>query len=428
MRITVLANGSRGDVQPYLALAKGLQRAGHSVLFAANSNFAELANDFGLDFFGLNVDSFAFVQDKRARKWLDSGNFLELALYSNRVIRPTVDTVLRDAWEACQGTEAIIYHSFTMPSVFFIGEQLGVPCLPANIYPEPTREYPALPLNTRRKLPGLLNLLSHLLLDLFGWQIYRPGAKDLFGNKLSIPIASPSRQIRKERRPMFCAYSSTVLPRPDDLPDHVHLTGYWTLEPSAAWQPDPKLVQFLQTGESPVYVGFGSMGAPEKAMETTDLVVRALTQLGVRGVLDPGWSGLGLESTIPDTMIVIDPLPHSWLFPRMKVIVHHGGVGTTAAGLRAGVPNVVVPHFSDSFFWARRIVSLGAGPQPIPRKMLTSEGLASAIERAMNDHNMCQRAAAIGQQLESEDGVAKAIEIFHQYVDNFSKEILAITK
>jgi UDP:flavonoid glycosyltransferase YjiC (YdhE family) len=416
MHITVLAHGSRGDVQPYVALARGLQNAGHSVRLAANTNFATLASDHGLEFFPLKLDSFAFAQEESTRKWLDSNNILELAINSNRVVRPTLGALLESAWEACQGTEAIIYHSFTLPSAFYIGELLGVPCMPANIYPEPTRAYPPLPWNTQRKLPGSFNLMSHLLTEFFVWQVYRPSAKVFFGKDLKISLSGPNRRLRKERRPMICAYSEIILPRPADLPDHIHVTGFWTLDSTVDWQADPKLLDFLQSGESPVYVGFGSMGDPARVAETTEIVVQALTQAGVRGILNPGWSGLGHDIALPETVTVIEPLPHSWLLPQMSVVVHHGGAGTTNAGLRAGVPNVVIPHFSDSYFWAKRVSDLGAGPEPIPRKKLTAERLAEAITAAINNKRLRQRAADIGRQLQAEDGVASAIDVFHQYV------------
>lgn len=416
MRVTVLAAGSRGDVQPYLALAWGLHRQGHTVRLAANSNFATLAAGYGLDFFPLKVDSSAFVREKQVQKWLESDNIFKLALNTGPAISPTLDRILRDAWEACQGTEAIIYHSFTMPTAFYIGELLGVPCLPGSIYPTPTREHPALPLNTRRRLPGIYNLISHRMLELIGWQLYRPSARAFLSKDLKIPISGPYRRLRKARRPIVCGYSRTVLPEPADLPDHVHITGYWTLEPAPGWKPDPKLLDFLQSGAPPVFVGFASMGNPLKAPETTDIVVQALAQAHVRGVLVSGWSGLGLGTKLSDNVTVVENVPYSWLLPQMSAIVHHGGAGTTGAGLRAGVPNIVIPHFSDNYFWASRVAALGAGPEPIPRKRLTAERLAAAITQAVGDRNMRQRVAAIGQHIRAEDGVARAIDVFYNYI------------
>jgi sterol 3beta-glucosyltransferase len=416
MRISVLAHGSRGDVQPYLALALGLKRAGHIVRFAANSNFEKLATRYGLGFCPLRFDSFAFLQNQRVQAWLDSDNPLKLALNAVRVIRPTLDHVLKDAWDACQGAEAVIYHSFTLPTGYYIGQMLDVPCLPASLYPVPTRAHPALPLNMQHRLGGTFNLLSHQVLELLGWQVYRSSAKAFWKGNLEIPFTGPHQQLRKKRRPVLCGYSSTVVPAPSDLPDYVYITGYWFLDAPPAWKPNPALVDFLQSGPPPVFVGFASMGNPMKAPEMTQIVLEALALAGQRGLLVAGWSGLGMGITLPDTVFVVESALYSWLLPQMAAIVHHGGAGTTGVGLAAGIPNVVIPHFSDNYFWGRRVAALGAGPEPIPRRRLSAEGLAQAITEAVSNDTMRIRAAAIGEGIQSEDGVARAVEVFHRYV------------
>ncbi|MCI0394239.1 MAG: glycosyltransferase [Chloroflexi bacterium] len=424
MKITVLAAGSRGDIQPYLALAVALHKAGHTVRFAANANFSTLVAGYGLEFFPLQVDSLAFVQQQQGQAWLESNNPLKLALNTVRAIRPTLKPLLQDAWAACQGSEAIVYHTFTLPAAYTIGQQLGLPCLPASMYPLPTRAHPCLPLNIERSPGRAFNLLSHLVLEQFSWQLYRPSAQALVNGRGQVAgqgagrvgFTSPYWQLLRERRPILCCYSPTVLPTPSDLPDHVHVTGYWFLEPPGEWQPDAALVAFLQAGPPPVYVGFGSMGNPRKAQETDALILEALALSGQRGLLASGWSGLGTNSPVPDNVFVLESAPHGWLLPRMAAIVHHGGVGTTGAGLRAGVPNIVVPHFADQYFWGRRVAALGAGPPPIPRPALTAGRLAEAIREAVYNLTMRQRAAAIGRQVAAENGVALAVELFHSYV------------
>jgi UDP:flavonoid glycosyltransferase YjiC (YdhE family) len=158
------------------------------------------------------------------------------------------------------------------------------------------------------------------------------------------------------------------------------------------------------------------MGNPTKVTETTEKVVQALNEVGVRGILEPGWSGLGGDAKLPDTIAVLNSAPHNWLLPKMAAVVHHGGAGTTGSGLRSGVPSLVVPHLLDGYFWGRRVAALGAGPEPIPRKKLTSENLALAINEMVSNQAMRERAAMIGEQIQSEDGVARAIDVFHQYI------------
>lgn len=422
MKITVLAAGSRGDIQPYLALAWRLQRQGHTVRLAANANFRDMVTSYGVPFYPIEVDSQAFVQQQEARAWLESRSPFKLALTSLRAVRPTVGPMVRDAWLASEGAEAIIYHAFSLPMGHYIGRQRGVPCLPASMYPMPTRAHPALPLNRQRSLGGPLNLLSHLLVDQFTWLVYWPATRAFWQGKAGVALSSPRHAWYRERRPILCCYSPSVLPAPPDLPPHVHLTGYWFLEPPPGWRPDPALLSFLESGPPPVYVGFGSMGNPAQARETTTMVLAALAATGQRAVLAAGWSGLGAEVTLPAHVFRLQSAPHTWLFPRMSAIVHHGGVGTTAAGLRAGVPNVVVPHFADQYFWGHRVAALGAGPQPIPRSELTSERLAQALSAALGDVTMAYRAAAIGRALRAENGLGRAVALIESYLDGLATD------
>ena len=417
MKIAVLTAGSRGDIQPYLSLAWALQRQGHNVRLAANSNFQNTAAAYGLPFFPIQVDSQAFVQQQEARVWLESRSLLKLAFTSLRAVRPAVGLMLRDAWRASEGAEAIIYHAFTLPMGYYIGRERGVPCLPASMYPMPTRAHPALPLNVQRSLGGSLNLLSHLLVDFFTWLVYRPAARAFWQDELRIALSSPLRALYRARRPILCCYSPTVLPPPPDLPGHVHLTGYWFLDPPQDWQPDPALVSFLESGPPPVYIGFGSMGDPARVQETTATVLAALAATGQRAVLAAGWSGLGADTTLPSQVFCLQSAPHAWLFPRMAAIIHHGGVGTTGAGLRAGVPNIVVPHFADQYFWGRRVAALGAGPPPIPRPELTASRLAQALNTVLTDPVIGRRAAEIGACVRAENGLTRAVDLIHGYLD-----------
>jgi sterol 3beta-glucosyltransferase len=167
---------------------------------------------------------------------------------------------------------------------------------------------------------------------------------------------------------MLYAYSSQVLPVPADYPPHVHVTGYWFLDQINQWQPPSDLVGFLEAGTPPVYVGFGSMSGT-KAQEHANIVLEALAQTGQRGLLASGWGGLK-ATDLPGNIFMLEQAPHEWLFPQVSAVVHHGGAGTTAAGLRAGKPTVIVPLIADQPFWGNVIYRLGVGPQPIPQKSL----------------------------------------------------------
>jgi UDP:flavonoid glycosyltransferase YjiC (YdhE family) len=217
--------------------------------------------------------------------------------------------------------------------------------------------------------------------------------------------------------PPLCldGYSSHVVPRPPDWGSHRHVTGYWFLEAASAWRPPARLRDFLNAGPPPVYVGFGSMHNRD-ADEVTALVVEALNWAGQRGILFTGWNGLGKVANSHKVFLLESSTPHDWLFQRMAAVVHHGGAGTTAAALRAGIPAVVVPYMSDQPFWARRVHELGAGPPPVPRGRLSARLLAEGIHRAVTIPAYQDRAAELSRALRAEDGVGCAVRLFEEHL------------
>jgi UDP:flavonoid glycosyltransferase YjiC (YdhE family) len=280
----------------------------------------------------------------------------------------------------------------------------------------PTRSYPAILSNIRRSPSKALNLLTHLLVHQISWQVFLPVVRKFLKGKTSISMVTPYQQILKEQQPLLCGYSPTVLPRPADLPNHIFITGYWFLDAPPNWQPDPELINFIKSGQPPIYLGFGSMGNPVNNRDTATIVLTALAKTGQRAVLSAGWSGLGLEQKLPSAVFLLKSIPHSWLFPQMSAIVHHGGAGTTGTALSAGVPSIVIPHFGDQYFWGRCVAELGAGPEPISRKKLSAERLAQAVSIAIHDRAMNERASSIGAQIKAEEGVQQAIQIIRQYI------------
>jgi sterol 3beta-glucosyltransferase len=209
--------------------------------------------------------------------------------------------------------------------------------------------------------------------------------------------------------PILYPYSPHVLPVPKDFPSHVHVTGYWFLEHSTSWQPEQELVRFLETGTPPVYIGFGSVGG-KGGQKRAQIALEALEKSGQRGLLATGWGGLK-ASDLPQTVFTFDSVPHDWLFPQVAAVVHHGGAGTTAAGLRAGKPIVICPFFGDQPFWGKLVHQLGVGPAPISHRRLTADGLAEAITTAVHDETMKRQAAELGEKIRAEDGIARAVEI-----------------
>jgi sterol 3beta-glucosyltransferase len=210
--------------------------------------------------------------------------------------------------------------------------------------------------------------------------------------------------------PTVISCSNNVFPRPADWPEGVHNTGYWFLDEEAGWTPSDDLVRFLENGDPPVYVGFGSLGGATEAKQTMKMIIESLKRCGQRGILATGWSGTTKMDKLPDDIFILESAPHAWLFPRMKAVVHHGGAGTTAAGLRAGIPSIVIPHGNDTPAWGRRVYELGVGPKPIPRKKLNVERLSDAINESLSDE-IPSKARDLGKKIQSEDGAGNAAKM-----------------
>jgi UDP:flavonoid glycosyltransferase YjiC (YdhE family) len=268
------------------------------------------------------------------------------------------------------------------------------------------------------RLPSFLNRFSHHLTRQIFWQGFRSADRLARRQVLQLqpaPLWGPYRSTYLQGMPTLYGFSPSVIPPPPDWGEDTHVTGYWFLDPDQGWQPNSGLLAFLESGPPPVYVGFGSMGN-RNPQATAALVARALDMSGQRAVLSSGWGGMEVDD-LPESVFLVGSVPHTWLFPRMASVVHHGGAGTTAAGLRAGVPSVVVPFFGDQPFWGRRVHELGAGPEPIPRRHLSAGRLARAIENAVSDPGMSQRAAELGARIRNEDGLARAAAVIGQ-LDN----------
>jgi sterol 3beta-glucosyltransferase len=221
----------------------------------------------------------------------------------------------------------------------------------------------------------------------------------------ALPLLASELELRGEPVPRLYPCSPRVVPVPADWDERSTMTGYWFLDQGKDWQPPGELAEFLEGGPPPVYVGFGS-AAPDPGGSRA-AAIAALGGLGLRGVLATGRSGMAGAG-----IMEIEGAPHDWLFPRTAAVVHHGGAGTTAEGLRAGKPTAVFPsNFGDQLFWGGRVRALGAGPEPVTQKRLTAEGLAAAIRAITEDEGMRSRAAEVGEAIRAEDGVSRAVEI-----------------
>jgi sterol 3beta-glucosyltransferase len=408
MRIAIVASGSRGDVQPYVGLGKGLKAAGHTVHLLTSDDFDELVSEAGLGFRSTGTSIELMLQSDEWRSLTESGNFIRILARMTAEVKRRANDLAQAIPNLFQDTDLIVTGMSGMGGIYSIAEKLNIPVIQAFVLPlTPTRAFPS-PLTPSVPFGSLLNPVTFHVLRQMMWQSVR--AADVTTRRtLKLPAASfwgPYRKLKEKRIPALYGFSQHVLPKPDDWDDLNHVTGYWFLEPALDWTPPHDLMTFLERGAPPVYVGFGSMGSrnPE---ETAQLTLKALELSGQRGVLASGWGGMK-AADLPDTVFMLSSAPHTWLFPRMAAVVHHGGAGTTAAGLRAGVPSIIIPFFGDQPFWGKRIAELGVGPAPVPRRRLTAEKLADAITQAMSNATMRQRAAHLGELIRAEDGVGQA--------------------
>lgn len=417
MRIAILSLGSRGDVQPALALAQTLAGRGHEVRFISHPGFAALAAGRGVSFQPLAEMHGELSGPVGTDLFADGLNPVRTLRSVAAVAKHYSLEWNRQFKALATGSDCVLGTMFASFAAVLMGKHWAVPSVRAFYQPVlATRAFPSafLPA-TPFALPGFANYLTHQLFNQLAWTLLRPLAADGAREVWQEEAVSFKHQITSSGnpgRPTLMAFSRHVVPVPDDWDDSVEITGYWFLKRPPSWEPTEELRHFLAAGPAPVYVGFGSMGT-RNPRATTDLVLDAVARCGTRAVLCTGWGGLG-PAKPPPGVLVVDDVPHDWLFPRMASIIHHGGAGTTAAALRAGKPSVVFPFLGDQSFWARRVADLGVGPRALPYRTLDPEKLAQAIRHTFHDAQMRRTAARLGISIESENGTSRAADIIER--------------
>lgn len=408
MKVTILAPGSRGDVQPYVALGQALLAQGHACMLVTTLDHEALVRSYGLSVVTIPVNVAGELQRVETSRAVEGGgliaSFRQFAAIARRSSRALAEVGL----EACRDAEVIVTNFTTTLVAGALSKKLGVPVVQAyNVPLTPTSAFPG------ALFPGLdfgavSRRLGHQLTRMAVWATARSSAVEACVEVLGAepPSMLPGRHPGLLPGPLLYGVSESFLPRPADWPAEVRLTGFWFVEEPDTFRPPEALETFLADGPPPVCIGFGSMST-EKPEEVSALVLEAAKASGQRLVLLSGWAGLK-PGLLSKDVIALGGLPHSWLYPRCSAVVHHGGAGTTAAAVRAGVPAVVVPFHGDQPFWASRVARLGTGPEPIPRTRLSAERLAAALRRATTDAGLRERAVALGQQVRAERGAQRA--------------------
>jgi len=417
MKILLTSFGTRGDVQPSLALAVGLKKAGHHPTVSTSYNYTAWIESYGVQTHPTNFSMQEAMKTPEAQAILKSKNIVRQIGMLRDFFRKTSESQ-NEVWNAIQETDYVIQSPAGSGALEAVSK-LHIPAAFSTPVPfAPTRAFPSFFLGgVRASLGGTYNRLTHTLMhqilwSMMGGQLTNPLRKKL-GLKLWRSFGEVLAHSRKVGVPWLCGFSPHIIHPPTDWDKNQHITGFWFLDAPSDWSPPHDLLQFLETGPHPVYIGFGSMS--EDAERITQIAMRALELSGQRGLLSTGWGGLTAQNT-PENVFVVDEVPHDWLFPRMAAVVHHGGAGTSAAGLRAGVPNLITPFGpNDQPSWADVMVKLGVGPQLPGINKATAEILAEAIKTAINDTSMHARTAALGEKIRAEDGVARAVEIIEQH-------------
>lgn len=425
MKIALSTFGTRGDVQPFIALALGLQQAGHHPTLVTSHTFAEWIQSYGVNVHPVAFSPQEFMQKPETQAVMRGGNPVRL-FGMMRDIMSQATSANADFWQVAQTADFVVTAG-TGVGALEAAETRGVPSAFAYLIPfAPTRAFPSFFLGPLRASLGAgYNRFTHTAMHQVLWSSMGGPMTNQWRKKLGLKpwrsYAEMTKYARQLRTPMLYGFSPNFIPKPTDWDEYQHVTGYWFLDAQPNWQPPADLTQFLESGPPPVYFGFGSINVGDGEVKTR-LVLRALELSRQRGIILTGWGGLA-RVTAPPHVLFVDNVPHGWLFPRMAAVMHHGGAGSTGAGLRAGVPSIVTPFTGDQCAWAERVVQLGVGPRAPDVKSLTAEKLAEAINTALNDSAMRARAAALGEKIRAENGVARAVEIIERHAADFRQRI-----
>lgn len=411
MRALFFTSGTRGDVDPYIALAARLCAEGHEAVVGAPEPFRAEVEAIGAGFEPVGTDMFHLIHTAMGEM---AGPADSVKLIGT--MKSAIRTSLSEQWQAAKRVDPtlIVTHPKALGGAH-VAERLRVPAVASIPIPflTPTSAF-AVPF-VSRPLPGPINRASYQfnrfsavayggMVNAFRREVLGLDRVSRFSDYLHAGDGS--------RLPVLYGVSQHVVPVPPDYPANAHMTGYWHRE-SPGWSPGDDLGEFLDSGEPTVYIGFGSMGFGKHAAERGRIVAEAVERAGIRAVVAAGWGGLSLSEASP-RIFAIDEAPHDHLFPRLTAVVHHGGAGTVAAGLRAGRPTLVCPVLGDQAFWGERVTSLTAGPRPLPLRKLTAEDFANRLRQLVFDPQYSRHAAAVGEQLRREDGTGNAVRVLEQ--------------
>lgn len=401
LRVTCLTIGSRGDVQPYIALCKGLLAEGHKPRIATHREFEPWVRQHGIDFAPVEGDPAELM-----RICIEHGMFTYSFLKeASSKFRGWIDELLSSAWKACQDTDLLIESPSAMAGIH-IAEALAIPYFRAFTMPwTRTRAYPHAFAVPEHKMGGAYNYVTYVMFDNVFWtaiagQVNRWRKKELGLRSTNLD------QLHPNKVPFLYNFSPSVVVPPLDYSDWIRVTGYWFLDEGSDFMPPNELTDFISKaradGKKIVYIGFGSIVVSDPAA-LTKTVVESVLKADVRCILSKGWSDRLADKSaavpevpLPPEILPIKSAPHDWLFSRIDAAAHHGGAGTTGASLRAGLPTIIKPFFGDQFFFGSRVEDLGVG---ICMKKLNVSVFSRALWEATHSERMMVKATVLGEQI-----------------------------
>ncbi|MFM0649534.1 glycosyltransferase [Paraburkholderia bryophila] len=403
MKFVVVTYGTEGDTRPLAALCAALAAAGHEAHLLGDRATLESGRALGIPVTALAGDIKATLQPALSGAGAVAGRsrFNNTANALAGIANDHAEAWLRETVRAGEGCDAMIASGLAAFVGLSAAEYLGVKAIGAGLIPiTPTRAF-ASPFFPPTRVPSFLNRASHALVNGVLWRAFR---KKLNAARAAV-CKLPPRQELWTKHPMLYGVSPHLVNPPADWPANAHLCGQW-MTPLADWTPPQDLTEFLAQGDAPIYVGFGSMTSFNAQTALKEVIAAAG---GRRTLLHRGWSDMDVSS-LPANFHVVGNIPHEWLFPRMSVVVHHGGSGTSHSAARAGIPSVVVPFAGDQFFWANRLQRAGIAGEPVDGKNLRAAGLSRAIDYAERAE-VRVRAQSIGGLMREENGVGCAVSL-----------------
>lgn len=412
VRLLAATFGTRGDVEPFLTLGHGLVKAGHEVRLVTHAMFEDLARDSGIEFVGAPGRGMREIIESEAGRQLmrSIGNPLTLTRRIERLFGDDVNLLYRAVLEAAQGVDAMLCFPATFPALD-VAEQLSLPVVQVHHVPAvPTKVFPAAANFVHRESLGSLGNRISYSADTVATAlaVARPAnnaRRQVLGSGCSGSVKA--LRLRARFAGAVVGVSPSVLPPPADWPDSVTSCGYWWPRANDAPPLNDVAIKFLEASGPTVFFTLGSTTLDDPRA-TTDLVVAAARDAGVRLVLQSGWGGLG-EGVEADDVLVVGDLAYPELFDRVTALAHHGGAGTTALGLRHGRPSLAIPAIADQFFWGHRMHALGVGPEPLEFKKLERSLLAARLRALVKESDYQRNATSLANRIAEEDGVAVAV-------------------